>query len=572
MVVLSVLVTALDALGLAMFFPLLTTVGGNDSFASSDSKEARYLVEAFENLGIPFVLNTILLVMVLLFIFKGLMKWTEGHYRLRMKQVFSTHLRLESIDLVQKMTFSHYSTIDSGTIQNTLNGEVIKVSIAFRHFFMAFQCVIMVGAFVSYALILNAQFAALVIIGGVLTNGFFRYLNKKAKKLSINLTKDNHEYQGKLLQIVQFFKYLKATDLIGKYSNEVKKNAVLIEKRQRSINEITNIVGAGREPLVMTIVVASLFFQITFIGDSIASLMISLLLFYRSLTYLVGAQTAWNYYVSSSGSIVNYEKFVEEMSGHLESENEDDKSNYKFENAINVKELSFSYGNKQVLNNISFSIAKNESIAFVGESGSGKSTLVNILAGLSLIKDGHVFIDDRDINQVSRHSYRKQVGYVTQEPVIFDDSLFNNITFWDEETPESLAKFHNVITLACLDKFYQELTDGHNSRLGGNGALISGGQKQRISLARELYKDVDLLVLDEATSALDTETEQMIKENIDKLKGKLTILMIAHRLSTVRDVDRIYHLNQGLIIENGTFDELKDKSEVFQKLLQQQAL
>lgn len=167
-------------------------------------------------------------------------------------------------------------------------------------------------------------------------------------------------------------------------------------------------------------------------------------------------------------------------------------------------------------------------------------------------------------------SFRQKVGYITQEPVIFDDTLFNNVTFWAEKNEGSLRKFKEVMEMVSMSAFLEQHDE--DVLLGNNGVLISGGQKQRISIARELYKDVELLVMDEATSALDSETENHIKNSIDLLKGKFTIVIIAHRLSTIKDVDNIFLLDRGKIISQGKFDELYEASERFRSMAQYQKI
>lgn len=172
-----------------------------------------------------------------------------------------------------------------------------------------------------------------------------------------------------------------------------------------------------------------------------------------------------------------------------------------------------------------------------------------------------------DVNQ-----YRSKIGYISQESVIFNDTIFNNITFWAEPTAENLRRFHEVVEMASLKEFIENQPQKEQTNLGDNGILVSGGQKQRISIARELYKDAELLILDEATSALDSETEKMIQENIEKLHGSYTMVLIAHRLSTIKEADIIYLLEDGKISASGSFYEMIDKSSRFKKMVSLQAV
>ncbi|MCB0511607.1 MAG: ATP-binding cassette domain-containing protein, partial [Bacteroidetes bacterium] len=161
---------------------------------------------------------------------------------------------------------------------------------------------------------------------------------------------------------------------------------------------------------------------------------------------------------------------------------------------------------------------------------------------------------------------------ISQDPVVFNDSIFNNITFWDEPNDVNRKRFFNSIEQAAIADFILDLKDKEHTILGNNGINLSGGQKQRMSIARELYKNIDILILDEATSALDTQTEREIQMNIDKLKGSCTILIIAHRLSTIKNADIICLMENGEIIAKGNFSELIDKSAKFQKMVELQEI
>ncbi len=232
--------------------------------------------------------------------------------------------------------------------------------------------------------------------------------------------------------------------------------------------------------------------------------------------------------------------------------------------------ITFYYGDKAVLKNIHLQISRNESIAFVGESGSGKTTLISILSGLMMPETGIYRIDDLDASQIELNSFRKRIGFVSQDPVIFNDTIFNNITFWDAPTNENRERMWRSLHQASLIDYVEDLPDKDQTLLGNNGINLSGGQKQRIAIARELYKDIDILILDEATSSLDSETEKYIQESIESLKGRYTLLIVAHRLSTIKHVDRVVILRNGAIERIGSFHELMAKSDSFKRMVELQ--
>jgi subfamily B ATP-binding cassette protein MsbA len=208
----------------------------------------------------------------------------------------------------------------------------------------------------------------------------------------------------------------------------------------------------------------------------------------------------------------------------------------------------------------------------VGESGSGKTTLVNLIAGLLQPTEGVIQIDKINYNKLVIKSLQNKLGYITQDPVIFNDSIYNNITFWSPKTEANLKRYQEALKKANLVDFVQTLPDKSETELGNSGVNISGGQKQRISVARELFKDIDILIMDEATSALDSKTEKNIQKSIDALKGEYTIIIIAHRLSTIRNCDNIVLLDKGKIKAQGNYKTLINKSTEFAEMINSQQL
>src|SRR5690554_2597222 len=198
--------------------------------------------------------------------------------------------------------------------------------------------------------------------------------------------------------------------------------------------------------------------------------------------------------------------------------------------------------------------------------------MVNVLAGLLEPSEGEVLIDGLSIQQLNKEKYQKRIGYITQEAVIFNDTIYNNITFWAEKTPANLTRFSKVVEQATLTDILYTLVDKEDTQLGSNGINVSGGQKQRISIARELYKDIDIMILDEATSALDSETEKAIQESIEALQGQYTLVIIAHRLATIRNVDKIALMDKGEIIGRDNFENLVEKRNRFRTMVELQEL
>jgi subfamily B ATP-binding cassette protein MsbA len=223
--------------------------------------------------------------------------------------------------------------------------------------------------------------------------------------------------------------------------------------------------------------------------------------------------------------------------------------------AITLKGVHFSYGlGSPVLTDISLTIRAGEMVAFVGSTGSGKSTLLDLIPRFYDVTRGSVTIDGNDIRGITLRSLREQIGIVSQEIMLFHETIANNISYGSREN--SRERVMAAAEAACAHDFILAQPKGYETLVGDRGTLLSGGQRQRIAIARAIIADPAILILDEAASALDAESEGLIQETIRKLKGRMTILIVAHRLSTVREADRIYVLEKGRIIESGNQDEL----------------
>ena len=231
---------------------------------------------------------------------------------------------------------------------------------------------------------------------------------------------------------------------------------------------------------------------------------------------------------------------------------------------IEFKNVSYGYNDeKTIIDDLSLKIGANSSVALVGESGSGKSTIIKLIMGLIKYKKGNILIDGKELKNLNLSSFYDNVTYVSQEAPIFDGTLKENLIFDKEVNEEEIEK---VLKLVCLDKFYKKLENGLDTELGEKGIRMSGGERQRVALARLFFDDSKIIILDEATSAMDNITEKEVMKNIVKHLGNKTLIVIAHRLETIKDVDTIYVLKDGLIKEYGKYEDLLNKKGYFAKL------
>ena len=240
---------------------------------------------------------------------------------------------------------------------------------------------------------------------------------------------------------------------------------------------------------------------------------------------------------------------VKKISGNIEFKN----VNFRFKDA-----------DKPVINDLSLKINKGETVAFVGVSGAGKSTLLNLVIGFLKPQSGKIFIDDNDLDEIDLRSYRKHIAVVPQTPILFTGTLRDNITYGSDEIDEDFLK--KVIAASNLEELVDSLPEGLDTMITEHGANLSGGQRQRVSIARAFIREPKLLILDEATSALDTISEKKIQESVDRLVKDRTTIIVAHRLSTIRNADKIAVIGDGDVLEFGTYDELMEKQGEFYKL------
>ena len=233
--------------------------------------------------------------------------------------------------------------------------------------------------------------------------------------------------------------------------------------------------------------------------------------------------------------------------------------------------MHFGYVEKEeVLKGISFQVQAGETIAIVGATGAGKSTIINLLSRFYEINSGEILIDGINLKDIKLKAYRQLFGLVTQDSILFNDSVFNNIALGDENP--SKQRVIDAARVANAEEFILKLPNQYDDVIGEGGGKLSGGQKQRLSIARAVYKNPPIMVLDEATSALDTQSEKLVQDALNKMMENRTSLIIAHRLSTIMNADRIIVLEDGQIIESGNHEQLLDKNGMYAKLIQLQSI
>lgn len=567
---LSVIVSTLDGIGLAMFMPLLQSVSSNEQSSKHSMGHLHYITDAITGLGFPLTLGTVLTTLVLLFSLKGFVRFIELNYQAALIQFFMKRVRHELVNSLLKISYKGFTQLDAGVIQNNFISEVQRMSQAVKSFMTYTQSLIMLLTYLSFAVLANYQFAILVVISAGLTNLLYNRIYKKMKAASYEISKRGHSFNAFMIQAVHYFKYLKSTNYLSSYAKKLRNVINQTEELNKRIAYYNAITAGLKEPMILIIVALVIYLQLTLLGGSLTSIILSLILFYRALNFLIVIQQSWQSFIQNTGAMQSVTALSATMSKMGETYGT--QTFQALNKELVIRDVSMSFGTNKVLNKINMVIPQKNTIALVGESGSGKTTLANIIMGLVQPDSGAISIGDVPLTEFDLNTYRSKIGYIAQDSVIFNDNIYNNITFWAEPTPENYSRFWEVIEMASLKSFVENLSEKELTQLGNNGILISGGQKQRISIAREMFKKAELLILDEATSALDSETELIIQENIEKLHGRYTMVVIAHRLSTIKNVDKIYLLDKGNVVISGNFENMVKNSDKFKRMVSLQGL
>lgn len=558
----SFLTGVFESIGISLVLPVIQSmlIGEN----AIGSLKIDYIVDLVRYVGIEHSNENLILLLFGVFVVKALFKFITGYIKVYYSSGFLLQLRSNLLKMFTRLDYLSYTKKDAGKLSNSITLEVENVISGFIYFSNYLVTIFTGVSFIFFILTINPWFALVVVLFGTIYYTLFRRLNRSIKNISIGITEYNSNFNSVLIQYIHSFKYLKSTNTFSKLKENLVATINKIRELKIKKDIRSNFISSVQEPALIIMIALVIYISMRIFNIPAASIFILLLLFYRSTNYFLSAQNIWNTFLGHIGSSRSIVELQESLIGGEEVISGTNEIN-RF-NEISIKNVCFDYNSETtVLNNISVSIPANKTIAFVGKSGSGKSTLVNILSGIIIPKKGQVAIDGLPLCEIDMLAWRERIGYITQESVIFNDTILNNITLWNYDEQIDGQRLQDAIEMSQLSDFIQSRAD-FEKLVGDRGITISGGQRQRICIARELYKKPALLVLDEATSALDSETEKFVQESIDALKGKITIIIIAHRFSTIKNADVIHMMEAGEIVESGTFSELTGMGSSFARM------
>jgi len=550
-----------EGLGVALFLPILE--GGDP-----EGKMAQIITVVFAAFGLQYSILTLLIVMVLFFLLRGALFIFQDLYIKKIVSRCFVDLRCDFVNSFFRVDYQYFLGKSIGSITNAAIVELPRVLGSFEQCVTVIIAVGLVIVYCALPLTLNPYLALSMVL--LLAPGYFifRKINRITREYSVENSANNSRLQSFLIQAFQNFKYLKATNSNPGIFEKIRRASGVQGRLYYKQAVLQSLNANSVEPLSVLAISGIFYYHVHIRSGNILEIVFVAFLIRRAITFFFVGQQAYRKLLSYTGSIRIFRKFKKELADNREDFNRDALAP-DFNQVIHLKNVSFRYGNgPYILKNIDLEIPPKRTVAFVGSSGVGKSTLATLLTGMLKPSTGEVFLGDKGYSEIDQEALRRHIGYVTQESVIFNDTIWNNITLWKEDSTEE--RVHRAAAGAHIHEFIENLSDRYDGSLGDSGINISGGQRQRISIARELFKEVKLLIFDEATSSLDAQSEREIQRNIDEFRGAKTIILIAHRLSTVRHSDLIVVLKGGEIVEKGTYDELYDLKGEFRTMLQQQ--
>jgi ABC-type bacteriocin/lantibiotic exporter with double-glycine peptidase domain len=475
---------------------------------------------------------------------------------LRIKYAVIRGLFGDALQTFFKSRWEFFSGSDQGRLLNTLTRELNTIGDTLGHLATLLAQIIQLGIYLAVPLWLNPQLTLTAFGLALLFGSPFMLLHGVSYRLGQRNTETSNIAMGILSEVLGA-----ARLILGFGRQRVAKESYLFAFDQHiKVTLRSQVLGTAVPKFFQPIAILATMIALGFAIQQqvsipeLVAVMWSLLAAMPILAALIQGNISIRNFLPSYEQLVSLRKSAAEL-----EEIQGDRPFLLLERGIELKDLSFTYpGRTQTLTAINLHIRKGQMTALVGESGSGKSTLTDLVLGMQIPKQGQVLIDGVSLKKWHQNSFRERVGYVPQDSQLFHSSIRDNLLWSFDSASES--DLWNVLQLANAAAFVKDLPQGIDTLVGDRGIRLSGGQRQRIALARALLRKPELLILDEATSALDSESERLIQQSIEQVMHTTTILVVAHRLSTIAKADQVYVLRQGLIVEEGSFTELSGKS------------
>ena len=517
------------------------------------------IIDAFGNKSIT--LGMIILYGIILLI-TAILGYIDNYPDRKLFNKLYLEFKKQSMKKLKTIDYQEYTKIGTGRLSQQVEEGATSARDALYYFWLKLLRELLPGALISLIFIGRIEIKVLlaVLIGYifviVLTNIVLKVLYNLKEKIIINQELLNKHLIRGFMELVVFRTNKKYDVELLKIDEEIKD----ITKGRTKIKLVHEIFFTAFEILVTIIKIVMLIYAFLFESLTIGEIVVLISLLGKAYEPIAIFNVEYIDYKLNKVSLKRYLEYLDlkDVKNMYEG-----KLIKRLNGNVTLKNISFAYGEKQVLKDVNLEIKANSKVAFVGETGSGKSTIIKLISGLISPQNGVVEIDKKDLSTLKLDSYYDHLSYLSQDSPIFDGTLKENIVFDKEIDDEKIIE---VLKLVELEKFYSKLKNGLQTELGERGILISGGERQRIALARLFFDDSKIIILDEATSAMDNITEEKVMKVITEKLSNKTFIIIAHRLNTIKNVDEIFVLKNGEILSSGTYNSLQTKCEYFKEL------
>ena len=526
------------------------------------------------NHGSLYALGVICALMIVSILLKNLFVYLSLYISTPVRSQILADFRLRLYTKILQLPVSFFTEQKKGDLMSRMTGDINEVQ---GSIFTALEGLVkdplIIISFLISMILLSPQLSLFLLIFLPITALFIGKISKRLKKQSTAHSVaqgENISHVEETLSSIKVIKAFRAEErMLNKFSEGNEKLFSLLNKmtlRRDLASPITEVLG-------VTVLCAILYIGGRFVFSEDAQLtggdlMAFILLFAMIINPAKNLSTTISSMQKGMGAVVRIEEILNSPIQIKEKANASILNG--FNQSIEFKNVSFSYDDKPILKNISFVIEKGKTVALVGSSGAGKSTLADLIPRFHDVSEGAILIDGVNIKDFTLQSLRQQMSIVTQEAILFNDSIANNIALGNINA--SMEEIIEAATIANAHQFIQRKEDKYATNIGDRGMKLSGGERQRITIARAVLQNPPILILDEATSSLDTESERLVQDAIVNLMQDRTSLVIAHRLSTISNADEIIVLQQGSIIERGTHESLISQNGFYKKLVEMQEI
>lgn len=562
----------LDAFSLALLIPFLNTlfdqppitVGGN-KLSTLLSHTIGFLLDPNDKMG---SLRNVIFIVIGLILLKNFLSWIAGQLGASLQEYVTRDLRNAVYDHIAHLPLSFFQKTKTGQILSRVITDTAETRLVLTQIVTSsLQNSALVISYFVFLFMISAKLTLMALIIVPVLGGTLAPLLKKLRKGNRRKGNQHGEMTSVVQESVSGIRLVKSFGAenveIGRFGQASNRYAHLTVKLTR----LSQLAGPVTEVVGTTVATALLWFgarQVLIDHELSGADLIAFLLY--ALRMLQPVKALSQLPTTAQSSFAAAERLFEILDAPSEQQTDTGtRDSASFDKEIAFEDVSFAYSEAPVLSHVSFHARKGEIVALVGASGAGKSTLVDLIPRFYEIEHGRITIDGVDTRSLKLPALRSLTGIVSQDTVLFNDSVRNNIAYGTDRTYTD-AEVEAAARAANAHSFIEELPDGYHTMLGERGTRLSGGQRQRLAIARALLRDPPILILDEATSALDTESERLVQEAVDRLLEGRTVFVIAHRLSTIVHADQILVLERGEIVERGTHAELLHAGGAYNRL------